>query len=412
MRFSPEKKAFTFLLVGLIFVLALGFMSFEGTKNSLQAEKSDKHLFEVISKIKRVSLDINSMQGEVRGYLITGDGSLLGYYAAARDDYSKSINDLERLLSEDKGQQGRVEAVRRLVVDRVALLDRSIELKKNGIVQPAQVSRGEEINRRINDLIEEMLDSERSALSLRQTGQELKSQKALWLIVMATASGVLLVVSAIAIIRSDYARRRQLEAVVLKNSREIEDLYNNAPCGYHSVDERGLFVRMNDTGLKWLGYAREEVVGKLGVTDIMTQSSLRAFHENFPRFMERGAMHDLELEFIRKDGSVMPVMLNATAVKDGNGRFLMSRTTFFDVTEARRIKDELIEKNRALNEALSRVKQLSGLLPICASCKKIRGDDGYWNSVEKYIGEHSEAEFTHSICPDCERRLYPEMHGE
>jgi len=90
----------------------------------------------------------------------------------------------------------------------------------------------------------------------------------------------------------------------------------------------------------------------------------------------------------------------------------MSRTTFFDITEARKARSELMEKNRELNDALSKVKLLSGLLPICASCKKIRDDDGYWNSVEKYIGEHSEAAFTHSICPDCARRLYPEFYDK
>jgi PAS domain S-box-containing protein len=69
-------------------------------------------------------------------------------------------------------------------------------------------------------------------------------------------------------------------------------------------------------------------------------------------------------------------------------------------------KEYLINK---LNHTLSQVKQLSGLLPICASCKKIRDDNGYWNKIESYIKEHSEAEFSHSICPDCKKKLYPEM---
>lgn len=69
-----------------------------------------------------------------------------------------------------------------------------------------------------------------------------------------------------------------------------------------------------------------------------------------------------------------------------------------------RDKDELIVK---LQEALEKVKKLSGLLPICSSCKKIRNDEGYWKQIEGYISEHSEAEFTHSICPDCFKKLYP-----
>ncbi len=67
---------------------------------------------------------------------------------------------------------------------------------------------------------------------------------------------------------------------------------------------------------------------------------------------------------------------------------------------------------RDLQQALAEVKKLSGLLPICASCKKIRDDQGYWSQVEAYIQEHSEAEFTHSVCPECAKALYPGLrHG-
>ena len=69
-------------------------------------------------------------------------------------------------------------------------------------------------------------------------------------------------------------------------------------------------------------------------------------------------------------------------------------------------KDNLILE---LERALVEVRKLSGLLPICSSCKKIRDDNGYWNQLESYIRNHSEAEFTHSICPDCEAKLYPEL---
>jgi hypothetical protein len=71
-----------------------------------------------------------------------------------------------------------------------------------------------------------------------------------------------------------------------------------------------------------------------------------------------------------------------------------------------------LEREQALNRdvaaALATVKKLSGLLPICAACKNIRNDCGYWEHIETYIREHSEAEFTHSICPACAERLYPE----
>ncbi len=72
-------------------------------------------------------------------------------------------------------------------------------------------------------------------------------------------------------------------------------------------------------------------------------------------------------------------------------------------------KEQLITE---LQDALAKVKTLSGLLPICASCKKIRDDRGYWNRIEAYIGKHSDAQFSHGICPDCAKKLYPDLFGE
>ena len=74
------------------------------------------------------------------------------------------------------------------------------------------------------------------------------------------------------------------------------------------------------------------------------------------------------------------------------------------------LQQSLADRVNALEEALARVKQLQGLLPICSYCKKIRDDQNYWQQVESYISEHSEAQFSHSICPDCyERCVKPEL---
>ncbi len=77
-----------------------------------------------------------------------------------------------------------------------------------------------------------------------------------------------------------------------------------------------------------------------------------------------------------------------------------------ELKRARDKQKELIEK---LKTALEQIKQLSGLLPICSFCKKIRNDKGYWLQVEQYISQHSEAKFTHSLCPACIKKHYPEI---
>ncbi len=79
------------------------------------------------------------------------------------------------------------------------------------------------------------------------------------------------------------------------------------------------------------------------------------------------------------------------------------------IKQANLAKEQLILD---LQTALSEVKKLSGMLPICSSCKKIRDDEGYWQQIEEYIRDHSEADFTHGICNECVKELYPEFYQE
>jgi hypothetical protein len=91
------------------------------------------------------------------------------------------------------------------------------------------------------------------------------------------------------------------------------------------------------------------------------------------------------------------------------GVFLSAFIAFFTVRHVLKIEKTLLRERNELQKAISEIKTLSGLLPICASCKKIRDDSGYWNQIEAYIRDRSEAEFSHSICPKCASRLYPEL---
>jgi hypothetical protein len=85
------------------------------------------------------------------------------------------------------------------------------------------------------------------------------------------------------------------------------------------------------------------------------------------------------------------------------------RSLFREVAESEKAKEYLISE---LREALKQVKKLEGFLPICSSCKQIRDDKGYWNQIEEYISDHSEAKFTHGICPKCAKKLYGELYTE
>ena len=135
--------------------------------------------------------------------------------------------------------------------------------------------------------------------------------------------------------------RERAEQALQKSAEEVLDLYNNAPCGYHSVDKDGILVRINDTELSWLGYTREEVIGKVKFSDLLTPESLRTFQESFPKFKAQGAIRDLEFDMVRKDGTTLPVLLSATAITDRAGNYLASRSTIFDITARKQAENEI-----------------------------------------------------------------------
>ena len=112
--------------------------------------------------------------------------------------------------------------------------------------------------------------------------------------------------------------------------------------------------------------------------------------------------------FWRKDGRSFPVEYTTTPIGEGD-KIEGAVVTFRDITERKRAEEERERLIGELKEALAKVKTLSGLIPICASCKKIRDDRGYWNQIESYIHEHSDADFSHGICPDCMKKLYPDF---
>lgn len=115
-----------------------------------------------------------------------------------------------------------------------------------------------------------------------------------------------------------------------------------------------------------------------------------------------------ELMHQRKDGSVFPLEVSAGLLEICGHKYILAIDR--DISERKAAEAEQDKLICELREALQKIKTLKGLLPICAWCKKVRDDQGYWKGVEKYIEEHSAASFTHGICPDCLKKNDPELY--
>ncbi len=153
-------------------------------------------------------------------------------------------------------------------------------------------------------------------------------------------------------LQAEIVERQQAEEALEQTAAQLRDLYNNAPCGYHSLNKDGTFILINDTELKMLGYSREEIIGKKKFSDLLTAASLSTFQAIFPLFKERGCLRDIEFQMVRKDGSIVPVSVNAIAVKDAAGNFIMTRSTMIDITQRKQAEAALYKSNSILNSVL------------------------------------------------------------
>jgi PAS domain S-box-containing protein len=214
----------------------------------------------------------------------------------------------------------------------------------------------------------------------------------------------------------DITERKGAEAAINKYSRDLKERVKEINCLY-SISE---LVRRNDI-------SQEEILQEC--TSILSQAY--QFQEITSCCITWGD-HEYRMENFRKTAwsQNRAIMVHGEEVgtievcyleeqeDEYEGPFLAEERKLLNnvadllgrSAERKQAEEERERLILELREALSKVKTLSGLLPICASCKKIRNDKGYWEQMEVYIRDHSEADFSHSICPECAERLYPEYH--
>lgn len=165
-----------------------------------------------------------------------------------------------------------------------------------------------------------------------------------------------------------------------------------------------IIVSWNSAAERIFGYRAEEIIGRS--IAILFPLERRDELLDIMASIRRGETVGFrDTERLHKDGRVIPVSLNISPIKDSKGKITGASGIARDISEQKRADEERQQLIKKLSDALRQVKTLNGLLPICASCKRIRDDKGYWQQVETYICSHSNASFTHGICPECVQKF-------
>lgn len=210
------------------------------------------------------------------------------------------------------------------------------------------------------------------------------------------------------------ARRRKLELLVkertaaLKAGEEtLSAILAASPVGIGLMKNHA-HGWANESMFRMLGYKEDELIGRSAHILYPDRGEYERVSREMDTIMDRGGIGIFETRWMRKDGTEFDCDLQMCALdKTDPGKGYIAVVS--DITERKGAEQEREKLIEELRKSFHRIKKLSGLLPICASCKKIRDDKGYWNQIESYIRAHSEAEFSHSICPECTGKLYPEF---
>jgi len=199
---------------------------------------------------------------------------------------------------------------------------------------------------------------------------------------------------------------KQLISELQSEENKFSRAFYTAPYGVMIIRlAGGVILDVNDIFLRMTGYTREEIIGKSGfdLNILYSEEDMSAVINDL--LLNRG-VRDKEMLLRKKNGEVACILASSDFLVINQSRCLLS--CLIDITERKQQQFEREALIEQLQQALSEVKTLSGMLPICSSCKKVRDDKGYWNSIEAYIHKHSAAKLTHGICPDCRKKLYPE----
>lgn len=207
-------------------------------------------------------------------------------------------------------------------------------------------------------------------------------------------------------IRPIFAALGEMTGKLKRSDERYRAFIENTMEGIVVLDSAtGAVLDSNPHFRKLTGYGEEEL--KAMNVCAFAPGKEQSIRENLIAVREKGRVSFGERAYRRKDGSELFAEVSAVALEGENGQIVY--TVVHDVTERKREAQSRERMIAELEEAMTKVKTLSGLLPVCATCKKIRNDEGYWTQMEKYLADHAEVEFTHGICPDCFEKALAEI---
>jgi PAS domain S-box-containing protein len=216
--------------------------------------------------------------------------------------------------------------------------------------------------------------------------------------------------------QSTDAKHNRVEKALRESEEKFPSFVENANDIIFSLTLEGIFTYISPKWTELLGHNASDVIGKIS-TDFIHPKDLPRLRESFLRVIKTGQKASgVEYWIQHKNGTWQWHIQSSSPIRDAGGKIVGVQGICHDITD-RKHAEQALQKTteerekliKELQHALESIKTLQRLIPICAHCKKIIDDKGYWNQVESYISEHTDATFTHGVCPQCTKKLFKEL---
>jgi PAS domain S-box-containing protein len=206
-------------------------------------------------------------------------------------------------------------------------------------------------------------------------------------------------------LKQNLKERKQVEQALRESEEKYSNLFHFSNDGIFVHDLEGNILDVNQKALDQLGYTKSEMLS-FKIPDFHPPEALEISQWAFETIIREGFV-SFETDFKKKTGEVLPFEVSSSLYEIGDKKVIQG--IIRDITERKQAEEERKKLINELQKALKEIKTLRGILPLCSFCKKIRDDKGYWEQVDVYIYKYSEADISHSICPECAKEHYPDL---
>lgn len=412
----------------LALMFSIGFEAASNTKNLQSATEWRRHSASVIEAGRTFENDLLDMQLGVRGYITLGDTNALASFYNSVALEPQLFKRLSALTSDNIGQQERLKILATAADGLVSFDDQSIAIYRSegfaGTSKRDATGESRVVFGRARDVLDQFMIEEQGLWYFRDASEQSQYNRAGELLIIGSAFAAAFLLLASWLASRELTFRQQAEAKLRDTLIVQNAILGSADYGIIATDCDGIVRTFNPAAERMLGYSVAEVVGK--ATPMLWRDAqeiaVRAkqlskqlgvpIEPNFDAIakkVESDNVDEGEWTYIRKDGSRFPSLVVVSPLANESGNTVGYVGLFRDISERKKYEMEREELIAQLKKTLAQVKTLSGLIPICAWCKSVRSDTGYWQTVEQYVRSRSDVRFSHGVCPTCAEKFKEEI---